>query len=207
MLNRTLAASVALLAFLPGAAAAGPAGSAVLEQAYGRNEALAAYTFDVDVAMAMHHFPWLHFRMQGTGTYERGTRYNVHFTKMPWFARAHPDIDLSVLDPQMWPQRYTADVSGSRGDDTLFALHQVGGDDLKEADVAINPTLGTQWVSLEYSDGTRIEMNVTSKAAAGYLVPASIAAEIDYPGMPLSADAAFSDYAFGGQGALQPIQR
>jgi len=158
---------------------------------------LRSYTFSVDVAMAMHHFPWLHFHMRGVGDYERGTRYVVHFTHMPWFAPHQNDIDLSMIDPQMWPQNYTEEVAGTRDGDTIYELHALKDANLARAQVAISPVNGTEWVDASYTDGTQIRMNVTSQPTDGFLLPSHISAEIGYPHMPLSANADFTDYAIG----------
>ena len=46
-------------------------GPNVVAMAGARNHGLREYTFHVNVAMAMKHFPWLHFHMDGEGDYQR----------------------------------------------------------------------------------------------------------------------------------------
>ncbi|HVA28862.1 MAG TPA: hypothetical protein VNF68_11820 [Candidatus Baltobacteraceae bacterium] len=170
---------------------------AVIASAYGCNEALQSYTFKMDVAMAMRHFPWFHFHLKGEGIYERGIRYEVHFTSMPGFASRMPrDIDLSMIDPSMWPKRYRYYEIAQREGDTIFALQSLPAEaqSLKAATIALNPTFGAHWVDAEYSDGTHIHMNVSSNLIEGFLLPEALTASVDYPHMPLSANADFMQY-------------
>ena len=169
----------------------------VIAAAYGRNDALQSYTFQVSINMAMRHFPWLRFKMEGVGDYLRGDHYLVHLTKKPGFASKMKDIDLSMIDPTMWPKRYRYEKSGEQDGDTLFALQSTQKpNSLQAATVALNPALGAQWVDVTYTDGTHIHMNVTSDTIFGFLLPTTLTADVNYPHMsPLSADASFSNYA------------
>jgi hypothetical protein len=185
-----------LLAFLllADAPQSPPEGSPVITAAYARNASLIGYTFEVSVAMAMRHFPWLHFHIQGDGVYERGRRYVVHFTKMPFFAPQPRDVDLSMLDPAMWPGLYTVENAGEDRGDAIFTLRAIKDDSLEQARVTMSPVDGTERVEATYRDGTHIAMTVASTDTDGYLLPAKITASIDYGRTPLSADADFSNY-------------
>jgi hypothetical protein len=187
----TLLAALLLLAVAPQPPLEG---SRVIAAAYARNDSLQNYTFEVDVAMAMRHFPWLHFHIQGDGIYDRGRRYVVHFTKMPFFAPQPRDVDLSMLDPAMWPGLYTVATADESGGHTIFTLHAVKDDSLEQARVTMSPLDGTEAVDATYSDGTHIAMTVASNDSGGYLLPTKITAQIDYGRTPLSADADFTHY-------------
>jgi hypothetical protein len=187
----TVLAAFLLLAVAPQSP---PGDSPVIAAAYSRNDSLESYTFEVDVAMAMRHFPWLHFHIQGDGVYERGRRYVVHFTKMPFFAPQPRDVDLSMLDPAMWPSTYTVDAAHEDGNDAVFTLHAIKDDSLEAAIVTMSPLDGTERVDATYRDGTHIAMSVASNDSRGYLLPSKISAQIDYGRTPLSADADFSHY-------------
>jgi hypothetical protein len=171
-------------------------GASIVAAACARNDALSSYTFHLNVAMAMRHFPWLHFRMEGVGEYRRGERYKVHFTKMPPFAGKIHDIDLSMIDPSMWPGRYTYEEIAKQDGNAVFALQGIDGNSLKEATVALSPDGGPQWVDVTYDDGTHIHMKINSNDLDGFLLPSSLDADVDYPHMPLSANANFTDYSF-----------
>ena len=172
-------------------------GATVIAAAYGRNDSLRNYTFQMDVAMVMRHFPWLHFHMKGDGIYERGSRYEVHFSSMPWFAsKVSHNVDLSMIDPSMWPKHYRYYEIAEQGGDTVFALQALTDNSLKAATVALNSTSGAHWVDANYSDGTHIHMNVNSNDLSGFLLPETLTATVDYPHMPLSADADFTQYSF-----------
>jgi hypothetical protein len=167
-------------------------GSVVVASAYGRNATLQNYTFHMDVAMAMRHFPWLHFHLLGSGKYSRcRDQYVVHFTSMPFFAKNIHDIDLSVIDPTLWPKRYRYRVTRVQGTDTLF---DVQGGGLRDATVALNPRSGVDWADVTYSDGTHIHVGVSSADVDGFLLPAALNASVTYTHIPLAARAAFTDY-------------
>lgn len=168
----------------------------IIATAYGRNDALLHYTFRMRVAMAMRHFPWLHFAMNGDGTYVRGERYAVHFTNMPAFAGSHRDIDLSMIDPSMWPTRYRYEEIGRENGNVLFSLQGIDDPALQSATVELSPTAGAQSVDAVYTDGTHLHMTIDSNELSGFLLPCTMRVNIDYPHMPLAADANFVDYQF-----------
>ncbi len=191
-------ASLILLAV----AAPARANSTVPAQAtlFARSLAPPSYTFHLDVAMAMRHFPWLHFRLEGTGVYDPGESYVVHFSSVPWFIpRQQHSCDLSMLDPLMWPNRYTYQEVGQRDDETLFALQAIDDPSLKGATVAIGPKGRAREIDATYSDGTHIETRVNSSDVDGFFLPATMTADIDEPHLSLSADADFKDYDFAAQ--------
>jgi hypothetical protein len=155
------------------------------------------YTFHMDVAMTMRHFPWLHFKMQGTGAYEPGVSYAVHFTSAPWFVpKPQSDIDLSMLDPTLWPRHFTFVETGRHDDETSFDLRPIDDASLEDANVVVGPKGRARHVEMRYKDGTHIKMDVGLSEFDGFLLPATLTADIDKPHMPLSANAAFKDYQF-----------
>jgi hypothetical protein len=168
-------------------------GAPVIATASQRNDAITSFTFHVNVAMAMRHFPWLHFRMEGLGDYRRGDHYVVHLTNGPFASKMH-QIDLSMIDPGMWPGHYRYTEVAERDGDTLFALQAINDPSLKSATVALNPLSGAHWVDATYTQGTHIHMIVNSNDVDGFLLPVTLSADVDCPHMPLSADAAFTDY-------------
>ena len=170
-----------------------------------RNPPLPPFTFNVDVAMAMRHFPWLHFHVLGVGRYQPGKAYLVHFTKLPWFAphEAH-DTDLAMLEPAMWPSRFLYEEAGQEGGNTLFDLRALDDPSLKSATVGLGPKWCARQIEALYKDGTEIKMNVTFRAIDGFMLPADLTADITEPHLALSADAQFKDYTFDVQSARAP---
>jgi hypothetical protein len=155
------------------------------------------YTFKMDVAMAMRHFPWLHFHMEGVGAYEPGVSYEVHFTSLPWFVpKSHHDFDLSMIDPLMWPKRYLYQQTAQRDGETFFDLHAIDDPGLRNATVTIGPGGLAKEVVASYSDGTTIDTKVNNSNVNGFLLPVAMKADINEPHMALSASADFKDYAF-----------
>jgi hypothetical protein len=188
-----------LICSAPAAACNGDTGTL---GAFERNAALPGYTFNVDVAMAMRHFPWLHFHVQGVGKYEPGKSYVIHFTKLPWFApqQAH-DTDLSMLDPAMWPSRFLYQEAGRDSGNTLYDLRAIDDPTLKSATVALGPKFCTRKVDAAYADGTEIKMNVTFSQIGAFMLPTTLRADIQQSHLLLSANAEFKDYAFSSEGA------
>lgn len=174
-----------------------PGDAPVIAAAYARNDSLQSYTFHVDINMAMRTFPWLHFKMEGNGDYRRGDRYVVHITKKPSFASKMHDIDLSLIDPSMWEDRYRHRQIGEKNGETVFALTPLKkNSDLQSADVALNPVSGADWVDASYTDGMHVHMTISSGNVGGFLLPTALNADVHYPHMfPLSAAASFSSYS------------
>lgn len=198
--SAAVAAATGTLMVSGSSSAAAPPGpsesAAVIAAAYGRNDALQAYTFALNIDMAMRTFPWLHFKMEGVGDYRRGDHYVVHITKEPSFASKMHQIDLSMIDPTMWPSHYRYWQVGEKNGDTVFLLEGLKKQSiLKSATVALSPITGAHWVDATYTDGMHVHMNITSNQIFGFLLPTQLNADVNYPHMfPLSADASFSNY-------------
>lgn len=162
-----------------------------------QNQSPPSFTFDMDVAMRMRHFPWLGFHMEGVGKYEAGKSYVVHFTSLPWFApRKEHDADLSMLDPGLWPSRYTYQDVGEADGNTMFDLRSIEDSTLTSATVGLGPNWCARQVEVTYSDGTRITMNVKFGDVNGFMLPTSLTADVDVSRMALSADGEFKNYSF-----------
>jgi hypothetical protein len=189
-------ALVLLCGSAPAAAACN--GNAGQPGAFETNEALPSFTFDMDVAIAMRHFPWLHFHMGGDGTYEPGKAYVVHFGKLPWFApRQQHDVDLAMLDPAMWPSRFLYQEAGQENGNVLFDLRAIDDKSLTSAIVGLDPMLCARKIQAVYNDGTQIEMDVKFAKVDGFMLPATLTADVNEPFAPFSASAVFKDYSFG----------
>jgi hypothetical protein len=162
-------------------------------------DAPATYTFHMGIQMAMRHFPWFHFHMEGTGDYMRGDRYVVHLTQTPGlFSKMH-DIDLSMIDPAMWPKRYRYARQSDTGGGTIYVLSALDDPSRRGATVALGPDGSARWVDAHYSGGMHLHMTLKNDSVAGYVLPISLTADVDYPHMPMSADASFTDYTFPAQ--------
>jgi hypothetical protein len=197
--GKTAALGGALLVFASTSPAPATDGDSALAAARARNPSLTAYTFHMTVAMAMRHFPWLHFHIDGDGQYVRGQDYVVHFSKMPFFAKGINKIDLSALDPSMWQKDYFVSVAARDAGTTTFALRPRktdpnDKDPLVQAYVTLDANNATRDVVMHYTDGGDIHLSLTPGEAHGYRLPASGDAEINTAGQALSAHADFTDY-------------
>lgn len=169
--------------------------STVVAKAYANNDSLSSYTFQMHASVAMHHFPWMHFTVDGEGQYEKGVLYQVRITKAPFFAKRLEQIDLSFLSPSMWRDHYDVRTVGSQGDDTQFQLTPRDAGTLSRALVTVNPSSGIREINMEYADGGRIRFLLRSDNMSGYLLPATTDIDINAQGTSLSAHADFSNYS------------
>lgn len=180
-------------ALAAGIVALGESGDAI-STAYARNSSLSSYTFTLDARMAMRSFPWLHFSVVGQGTYERGVRYDVHFTRMPFFAHGFHSVDLSPLAPSMWKRRYVVSYEGRQDGDDLYSLHDPADKALEVANVRVDPTQGVREVTLRYTNGAVLDLHVRCISEGTYLVPGIALANVDAPGAKLAVNALFTNY-------------
>lgn len=148
----------------------------------------------------MKTFPWLRFHIDGTGEYVRGQRYDVRFTRMPFFARSAPkSIDLSALDPTMWRKQFFVHLAQLQGDTKVFDLRERKidpneGNPLEGAQVTLDSNDATRDVVLNYKNG-QIELSVDPTETQGYRLPTSSDVNIRMPGQALTAHADFSNYS------------
>lgn len=176
-----------------------------------RNPSLTEYTFDMNVAMRMRHFPWLRFGLVGNGRYVRGQSHVVDFTQTPFFAKGFKQVDLSPLDPCIWPHLYTVSSLGERDGTTAFLLRPLKLDPqeknpLIEALVTLDSDYATRDVILHYANGS-ITLTLTPASILGYRLPADADVSIDMPGRSLSAHADFTNYAIGGTATAESGRR
>lgn len=205
---KTAASAAALLACIFSPSASARADQSPLALACNRNPSLTAYTFDVNVVLAMRHFPWLHFRLAGEGQNVRGVHYMVHFTKMPFFARGMNEVDLSTLDPKIWENRYIVDLVDQKNSMTTFSLRprdqdQEQTNSLTNALVTLDANYATRTVVLQYANGGNITLNLTPENTYGYWLPAAGDAQIDMPGEVLTAHVSFSNYVIESTHAVE----
>jgi hypothetical protein len=167
-------------------------GNDAVASAYLRNRLLASYVFSVHGTMRMRTFPWLRFRLDGSGIWERGVRYQIHFTRLPFFAKGFQTVDLSALSPAMWRTRYRVTFDGVRGNDDLYVLVDPTDKSLRDAVVRVDPALGIREVRLSYTNGGTIDMRIDCTSQNGYLLPGSATTRIDVPLAKLSVTATFT---------------
>jgi hypothetical protein len=122
----------------------------------------------------------------------------VRFTRMPAFAKGFHQIDLSPLDPCMWPSSYVARLDGTRGGMTTFLLRprRVDPQDknpMVEALVTLDAEDSTREVTLYYARGS-ITLTLRPAAVGEYRLPSTADVTINMPGQALSAHADLSDY-------------
>lgn len=190
---RAAAGAAAVLAWSCLPCGAGEAPSTV--GPYAQNATLHAYTFNVHSALAMRTFPWLRFALDGAGRYERGHSYVVNFTRVPAFAAGFQRVDLSALDPAMWPAHYSISSGERSGDAMVFTLHEVRPSSLVRALVTVGDNDGVRLVVMQYEHGGEIRLNVTSQRIDGYLLPVATSGEIRMARMAIAEHTEFSGYA------------
>ncbi|MGH7709114.1 MAG: hypothetical protein ACREM6_14525 [Vulcanimicrobiaceae bacterium] len=147
------------------------------------------------VAMAMRSFPWLHFHLAGGGRHDGAGDYEIHFTRMPFFARGMDHIDLSTLDPTTWSTGDIVTVIAHAEDETTFALSPRAAGSVSSGRVMLEPRAGLEIFDLRYAGGPHIVLDLNLREVAGLHVPVNGVAEIDLRHLKLFAHVTFSDYA------------
>jgi len=163
-----------------------------------RNPSLKAYSFHVSVAMRMQTFPWMRFHLDGAGDYERGERYEIQFTRVPFFAKDFTKVDLSALDPTMWEKQFFVQLVQEKDGMTTFELRPRKIDPTEQnplvvAQVILDANHSTRDVVMQYASG-EIHMSLNPTETQGFRLPESIDVDIKMPGRNLSAHADFTDY-------------
>ncbi|MGH7706897.1 MAG: hypothetical protein ACREM6_03040 [Vulcanimicrobiaceae bacterium] len=171
-----------------------PDALAVVQTLTQRNAALRSYTFDVHVHVVLHTFPYLKFRLEGDGRYERPSLFSVHFHHVPWFGKGFERMNMGPLDPKNWPTQYTMRIAEQVGDQTLLSFTDRNKSPLTTATALIDPTTGVQELVWKYSYGGRVQLDVHPVAIDGYQLPATEDAEIAMPRYKVSMHADFSNY-------------
>ncbi|MBV9264158.1 MAG: hypothetical protein JO324_07525 [Candidatus Eremiobacteraeota bacterium] len=118
---------------------------------------------------------------------------------MPWFfPKNRNKIDLSMLDPAMWPGRYSVTQLGktAREGYSVVRLQALSDPSLHDALVFQGPAGRTRALEINYTDGAHITMNVQWNRVGQFMVPSNLVATIDEPHLALSASADFKDYRF-----------
>ncbi len=196
-LARTIPALASALLAVVGAVPVGAHDSAFIA-ARDRNPSLKAYSFHVSVAMRMQTFPWLRFHLDGIGNYERGRRYEIQFTRVPFFAQDFKKVDLSALDPTMWQKQFFVQLAGQKNGMTTFELRPRKVDPkeqnpLVSAQVMLDEKDSTRDVVLQYASG-EIHMSLNPTQTQGFRLPESSDVDVKLPGRSLSAHVDFTDY-------------
>jgi len=115
----TLACGIALA----GASAAAPVATApddpaadrVIAAIATRAAPIKAYTFNLNVRVALLTFPWIRFTLVGHGEYERNGSFLIHFDHVPWFGKGYSTIKMDALDPSNWSKHYVITLAGQDG--------------------------------------------------------------------------------------------
>jgi hypothetical protein len=101
-----------------------------------------------------------------------------------------------MLDPAMWPTRFSYQQTGEADGNLLYDLHSLDDPSLTKAVVGLGPKWCAREVQTAYSDGTQIKMDVDYGMVDGFTLPATLTAEVDVPHLALTAHGQFTDYRF-----------
>ncbi len=194
----TLACGIALA----GAAASAPISTApddpaadrVIASLATRSAPIKAYTFNLNVHVALLTFPWIHFVLVGHGEYERNGSFLLHFDRVPWFGRGYSTIKMDALDPSNWPKQYVITLARQDGTVSHLSMRDRTTSRLQEATASVDEISGIRDLAWLYDYGGRIVVHVTPIFVSGYPFPQFEDADISMPQYHASAHAEFSDY-------------
>jgi hypothetical protein len=168
--------------------------TSAIDSAYAAHSALRAYSFDIHVVVVQRNFPWLHFTLDGAGHYERGGIYEVHFYKVPGWAREFDHFDLQSIDPRKWTNEYTMSVAQRTGDDVVLTMHSLRKSPLKEARAELSPPSGLREATWQYKYGGHVHLVISPSVVDGFSLPRTDDAEIIMPVAHVTAHADFTNY-------------
>lgn len=163
-----------------------------ISRIYARNAGVKSYSFDASVHITLHRFPWLRFRLNGHGIYERAGQYRIQFDSVPWWARGFDHFDLTSLDPHSWIKQYDVASVSQRGDSTVLAMKDPHASDLSGIEATIDLS-GVRQIKWLYDYGGYVDLRVTP-GSTHYILPAAEDAEIVTPRMAATAHADFTNY-------------
>ncbi len=194
----TLACGIALA----GASAAAPVATApddpaadrVIAAIATRAAPIKAYTFNLNVRVALLTFPWIRFTLVGHGEYERNGSFLIHFDHVPWFGKGYSTIKMDALDPSNWSKHYVITLAGQDGTVSHLSMRDRIKSPLQEATATIDEASGVRDLSWLWDYGGRIVVHVTPIFVSGYPFPQFEDADISMPQYHATAHAEFSDY-------------
>ncbi len=193
MLVRTLALCAAVLLLGSAAPTESAGADGVIAAMTARNAGMRGYTFDISLRVALLTFPWIHFRMNGHGEYQRNGTHTLHFDRVPWFGHGFETINLEALDPASWPATYTITLAEQHEGTSVLSMHDRVKSSLIEARATIDET-GVRDLLCTYDYGGRVDVAIVPVSISGYFLPGTEDADIVMPHYHARAHAEFSNY-------------
>jgi|GEM_PF-4965683 len=167
-----------------------------------RNAELAAYSFDLQVKLAMHTFPWLQPYLIGSGTYQKPGHYTVTFKQVPALARNYQRVTGEMLDPSSWPQKYVITMGQESASEAELILHERVKGEITEARAIVDTSTGyVKRMRFRYEHGGTIDIVQHSIPVQGFILPSAQDAEIAMPGIKATGHATFTNYHLTVDGA------
>jgi len=155
---------------------------------------LAAYTFDVHVDVAMKSFPYLAFRLDGTGRWQRPDLYSIAFRHVPWFAKGFENAKIDPLQPQTWAHDYEfLGVAGTGERRTLSMREPAQPGNMKTIEADFDGD-GLRRIDWEYRNGGAIVVEIDPVRVEGVPLPAVERTDLRLPGYHVLGVARFSNY-------------
>ena len=106
-----------------------------------------------------------------------------------------------MIEPAMWPTRFIYQQSGQADGNTLYNLHAIDDSSLTDATVGLGPKWCAREVQADYNGGMHVKMEINFGNVNGFMLPATLTAQIDEPHLALTADGKFKNYTFDAEPA------
>jgi hypothetical protein len=158
-----------------------------------RTSAVRSYTFALHADFALLTFPYIRFRLDGTGSYRRPNLYSIHFRNVPWFGKGFENIKMDPLEPVTWPATYEVVSVAHDGDRSILEMKDRTDGNVKGVHAELDGD-GLRQVRWSYVNGGVIRVEINPVEVDGYPVPLSEEADIQVPGYHVVAHAQFDKY-------------
>jgi hypothetical protein len=161
--------------------------------------ALQSFEADIHVDVAMRTIPWLHPKLVGKTYFKRPDRFEVVFTRVPWYAKGLERLYADIGDPSTWSKKFiiTADgerTAGGRRELALRMVQRVRGM-IQHEEVYVDPGAWTvDELDYVYYNGGSIQIRQNFSLVDGFTLLQSQHATIAIPHIRAIANSTFDSF-------------
>jgi hypothetical protein len=163
------------------------------------NSELMTYQSHVRMEFRLRSFPFIRDHLDGTASFQRPSRYQIDFKRVPSYAKGFSHLTADLADPGSWERRFVVTTVGSREvnghQDIVLRLVQRVRGQIDHQDVAVNPSLWeVDAMEYYYYNGGMISMQQHFENIGRFRLITSQDAQIHIPYVKAVAHADYTDY-------------
>jgi hypothetical protein len=163
------------------------------------NHELQTYQSHVRMEFRLRSFPYIRDHIEGTASFQRPSRYQIDFKRVPAYAKGFSHLTADLADAASWERRFVVTVVGSREvnghQDIVLRLVQRIRGQIDHQDVAVNPSLWeVDAMEYYYYNGGVISMQQHFENIGRFRLITSQDAQIHIPYVKAVAHADYTDY-------------